>query len=341
MYTHPLHVTVSGPTTVADFVRRFHPRAAEWADEFVLARERVGAAERGRYYRSLRVGELVAVAPGICLPASSWARLGADERHLMTVRARALVARAPLVFGAHAGAALWRLPMIGPWPARPAVLAERTTGGRSTPYLVRRCEGVPAEIWVVDGLATTSLARTVVDVARYSSFAVAVAMADRALAPKETTEAGALSMSVSRAELLASLVTLDIVSGAAKAAAAIEFADGDSGSAGESLSRVVIHRLGFPRPVLQSVFSDAAGRIIVDFWWPEHSVIGEFDGRGKYLRDEYTGGRSTADVVLAEKQRENRLRARGPTVARWGWEEAMSPPLLRRTLLAAGLPPLA
>ena len=68
------------------------------------------------------------------------------------------------------------------------------------------------------------------------------------------------------------------------------------------------------------------------------SLVGEFDGRGKYLRDEYTKGRSPADVVLAEKERENRIRAPGPTVVRWGWEEAMAPPLLRRKLLAAGLP---
>ena len=65
---------------------------------------------------------------------------------------------------------------------------------------------------------------------------------------------------------------------------------------------------------------------------------GEFDGAGKYLREEYTGGRSTADIVMAEKAREDRLRALGAGVTRWGWVEAQNPPALRRKLLAAGLP---
>jgi very-short-patch-repair endonuclease len=62
----------------------------------------------------------------------------------------------------------------------------------------------------------------------------------------------------------------------------------------------------------------------VDFWWPSARVIGEFDGKGKYLREEYSGGRSIADIVIDEKLREDRLRALGATVVRWGWSEAAS-----------------
>ena len=191
---------------------------------------------------------------------------------------------------------------------------------------------------MVDGLASTGLAQTVVDVARHSSFGIAVTMADRALAPKPGAGGGVLAQSVDKAQLLDALGAIAIANRRAKATAVIEFADGDSGSAGESISRVVIYRLGFPTPILQFVFRDAAGRMIVDFWWPEFDLIGEFDGRGKYLRDEFTRGRSTADTVLDEKSRENRLRALGPTVARWGWDDAMAPPRLRRKLVAAGLP---
>lgn len=341
MNTTTTPVTLAGPMSFEAFARDHNPRALEWADVFVLSRERVGAAELGRYYRMLKAGELVAVGPGICLPREVWTGLTADDRNLARIRSLALTHRSPVVFGAESGAALWRLPIIGAWPVRPTVLGDRAGGGRSTPRFIRRCEGLPAGIWVVDGLATTALARTVVDVARYSSFGVAVAMADRALAEKRDQARGALSCSVSKTELLAALATLGILHGSAKAAAAITFADGGSGSAGESISRVDIHRLGFPPPVLQFVFHDADGRMIVDFWWPDYNLIGEFDGRGKYLRDEFTLGRSTAEVVIAEKDRENRLRAQGPTVVRWGWEEAMAPALLRRKLLAAGLPLLA
>lgn len=338
--TIPNYVELSGPMSLADFVRTHNPRANAWADDYVLSRERKGAAELGKYYRAVKAGDLVVVGPGISVHAEFWANRSVDERNVAKLRAVALMARTPLVFGAESGAALWRLPIIGAWPERPTVFAERARGGRSTPRVNRRCEGVPDEVWIVDGLATTGLSRTVVDVARFSSFGVAVAMADRALALKRDSDGGALAESASRAELLDALASLEVVHGAAKALAVIEFADGDSGSAGESISRVVIYRLGFPRPILQFVFLDSEGRIIVDFWWPEYSLAGEFDGRGKYLRDEFTHGRSPADVVLAEKDRENRLRAQGPTVARWGWEEAMAPLLLRRKLLAAGLPRL-
>ena len=331
-------VTLAGPTSLAEFARGHSPRALEWADTFVLSRERVGAAELGRYYRAVNAGELVAIAPGICLPTDVWARCSVDDRNLARIRALALTARSTLVFAAESAAALWRLPIVGAWPDRVTVLGARTGGGRSTRRVIRRCEGVPDEVWVVDGLATTGLARTVVDVARHATFGVAVAMADRALAVKRGTDAGALSCTATKAELFGALAALDLVHGSAKAEAVIEFADGDADSAGESISRVVIHRLGFPAPILQQVFHDSSGRMVGDFWWPEVSLVGEFDGRGKYLRDEYTKGRSPADVVLAEKERENRIRALGPTVVRWGWEEAMAPPLLRRKLLAAGLP---
>ncbi|WP_227878512.1 hypothetical protein [Arthrobacter dokdonensis] len=37
---------------------------------------------------------------------------------------------------------------------------------------------------------------------------------------------------------------------------------------------------------------------------------GEFDGRGKYLRKDWAGGRSLQDRIMAEKNREDQIRAR-------------------------------
>jgi hypothetical protein len=96
--------------------------------------------------------------------------------------------------------------------------------------------------------------------------------------------------------------------------------------------------LGFPIPELQVDFSDRRGFIgTVDFWWPDQQLIGEFDGVAKYIRLEYTSGRSAAEVVVDEKNRENRLRARGPRVTRWDWSIAKSPALLLEHLTGAGL----
>ncbi|WP_207453630.1 hypothetical protein [Desertivibrio insolitus] len=75
-----------------------------------------------------------------------------------------------------------------------------------------------------------------------------------------------------------------------------------------------------------------------DFFWPEHGVVVEFDGVAKYVREEYTRGRNTADLVLAEKRREDRLRALGYVVIRVDWRDLREPTRVRTKLLKAGLP---
>jgi hypothetical protein len=105
------------------------------------------------------------------------------------------------------------------------------------------------------------------------------------------------------------------------------FADGRSGSAGESLSRVWFTEVGLPEPDLQVEFHDAAGQIgCTDFYWEEFRTIGEFDGRGKY--DDSEDSQQTArDVLYAEKRREDRLRVDNEVV-RFGWSDVRSRPRL-------------
>ncbi|MFO7688962.1 MAG: hypothetical protein R6W83_00140, partial [Cryobacterium sp.] len=66
--------------------------------------------------------------------------------------------------------------------------------------------------------------------------------------------------------------------------------------------------------------------------------VGEFDGRGKYITEEFTQGRTTAQVVLDEKRREDRVRALGPTFSRWDWETARDPVVFGRFLGNHGIP---
>lgn len=125
----------------------------------------------------------------------------------------------------------------------------------------------------------------------------------------------------------------------ARISAVLGFAVGQAESPLESVSRVNLRAAGFPRPNLQVPHYDAAGFIgASDFYWPEHGIIGEADGDVKYLDAAVRGERSAEQVVLDEKLREDRLRALPRTVSRWRWNTAMSPALLRRQLVAAGLP---
>ena len=67
------------------------------------------------------------------------------------------------------------------------------------------------------------------------------------------------------------------------------------------------------------------------FEFEEFDTVGEFDGLGKY-------GRDPASSVEQGKIREDAVRATGPTVVRWVWEE-ISPfdGVVRRLRYAFGL----
>lgn len=117
------------------------------------------------------------------------------------------------------------------------------------------------------------------------------------------------------------------------------FADPRAESVGESVSRVLIAELGFAPPELQIEFRLPDGRLArADFYWPEAGLVGEFDGEVKYSRAQDLTGLDPADAVIAEKRREDGLRALGHGVARWGWAELREPRALRSILHQAGAP---
>ncbi|MGN6742626.1 MAG: hypothetical protein ACTHJL_04930 [Amnibacterium sp.] len=214
-----------------------------------------------------------------------------------------------------------------------ADLLDVTDGSRTRPLEGARLHRAPVtdeEIRSVNGLLCTAPLRTAVDVAGSAAFAEGVVVADSALG-------------VTASDRPAFAAAVDLAGprrAAAKIDAVVRFADGASGSAAESLSRVTMHRLGLPAPVLQHTFFDGDGFVArVDFWFPEACAVGEVDGRGKYVDPTMNKG-DPALVVYREKLREDRIRALGPRVARWGWREAGSTALLGRRLASVGVLPL-
>jgi hypothetical protein len=97
--------------------------------------------------------------------------------------------------------------------------------------------------------------------------------------------------------------------------------------------------LGVPMPDLQVHFArgDQPGDDIVDFDWPALGVFGEFDGKGKYFKEEFQGGRTPEEVLWDEKLREDRVRRHRPRAVRWDWDVAMSRRRLGAVLAAAGI----
>lgn len=116
----------------------------------------------------------------------------------------------------------------------------------------------------------------------------------------------------------------------------IDFVDGRSDSPGESRSRVAIDRGGLPKPELQAAVHDDAGEFVarVDFLFASLGVVGEFDGMVKYQK-ELRGSLSPEEVVIAEKLREDKLRALGWVVVRWTWADLDDSERLIARILAA------
>ncbi|MGJ9374062.1 hypothetical protein [Nesterenkonia sp. CF4.4] len=122
-------------------------------------------------------------------------------------------------------------------------------------------------------------------------------------------------------------------------AAAWEFADAGAESAGESWARVRMAELGFAAPELQRRFLLPDGSTCrTDFYWKGPGVVGEFDGLKKYLGSAMLSGSSPGQVVVAEKHREDGLRALGLKVVRFTWADLADPIRLQRLLSAADVP---
>lgn len=314
-------------------------RDRPWKDAFVLARDFRSVGDHSTIYRAVGQKQLIRVTTGAYLPAAIWARLDGDARRLALIDANGLLFPHDGPYSHLAAAALWGLPNVGPWPTRLEVWAPEGIELRSRRGVQRRSGPPDPHALAIDGHRVTGLARTIVDVARTNRFAVGVAMADRALSPRPTYSTGVARFRVARENLEAEVIRLADRRGIVRAGQVVEFADGLSESPGESVSRAAMRALGFPAPTLQHPFSDADGFVgRVDFWWPDFGVIGEFDGRGKYLRADLLGGLSIADAVVDEKQRENRLRALGLGVARWEWSDVRSPRRVEAILARSGLP---
>jgi hypothetical protein len=178
---------------------------------------------------------------------------------------------------------------------------------------------------MLDGIAVTSLVRTVLDLARTVPMDQAVAAGDRAL-----------TVGLSPLDLDRRLVTMEHWPGVRRARRVVGFLDWRSESAGESVSRVRMLEDGLPIPDLQREIFGPDGRLLarVDFCWDEQHTIGEFDGKIKYGRL-LQPGQSIEKVVFEEKVREDALRDLGWQVVRWIWRDLHRHGVVRDRVLRA------
>jgi hypothetical protein len=203
---------------------------------------------------------------------------------------------------------------------------DRMGGGKNrTLVRVHGARLAPEDVTTIDGMAVTSLRRTVLDLCRTLPIEEAVAAGDRALVHGLAVEV-----------LEEALGRLGRSPGVRQARRAIQLMDGRSESAGESVSRVRIISDGLPAPEPQLVIRSPDGTFVarVDFGWKEQQTVGEFDGKIKYGRLLKPGHR-IEDVVAKEKEREDAIRDLGWKVVRWIWADLYRPGVLRDRLQRA------
>lgn len=234
-----------------------------------------------------------------------------EDRHAAQVRATVRQVSPDAVVSHLSAAVLHGLPVWGDPLRRVQMTRNRRSGARLTADLqIHAAPLDPWELMVIDAITVTSMARTLVDVARHVGFEQAVVVADAALWRKLVT----------REELDVALAAARGRPGVPAARRALAFARWGAESVGESRSRVAMMLAGIPEPILQWEVPTASGLVHADFGWPRFRTFGEFDGREKYRRL-VPPGRTAGDVVFAEKLREDAMRDEDLRAVRWGWSD--------------------
>lgn len=213
------------------------------------------------------------------------------------------------VLSHHSAALIHDLTVLGPAPGLPRLTLRPGNQTYVSGAHIHRATLDPVDVVDVNGIPATSVARTLVDLARHQPFRTGVVSIDAALNKQQVTE----------------IDLFDVARrcwnwpGIRRALRAIAARDSRAESPLESISRLTLAWLGLPPPEPQLVVRDGTGRFIarVDFGWRGFGVVGECDGLSKY---------TDPGALRAEKVRQESLEQLGLVVVRWTWADATRQP---------------
>ena len=197
-----------------------------------------------------------------------------------------------------------------------------SAGGGWADCLVHAAPMPRAERTAWFGTPMTTVAPTVIDIARSGGTAAGLATADAAL------HEGL----VSRAQSAASLRRARRRPGVTSAAGVVELADSRAESVLESLTRLCLIDAGLPTPEPQGTVETHRGPYHVDLLFDAQRVVVEADGRLKYRRDD--------GALWREKLRQEAIERAGYVVVRVTWDDVINHPAetiasVRRALATA------
>lgn len=288
--------------------------AAAQGGPFTTAQALAAGYEEREISRLVRSGEWSRLRRGVLIKRTE---MPDDEagRAIVSLRGLALVTACRVVASHQTAATLHGLALLRPAGELLEVTRSGRGAGRIEAGVHWHCATMPADHLVqINGVCSTTVARTVIDNARHGDVASGLVVAESALNKRL----------VSLDELRAVHEMCLDWPGARNSGRVVSFASTLSESAGESLARLAFDAHGLPRPEQQVLIRDRAGLIgRVDFLWRDQRTVGEFDGRVKYDRLAGDGLQTLYD----EKRREDRLRAAGFEVVRFGWSDILGRPV--------------
>lgn len=288
----------------------------------------------GAITRAVRDGTLIPLSPRVYLPSVIASSLGAREISEVRDRASALEGASLRPLARRSAARVWGIPLLGPADDAVDLLGWNASATRRGPH--RRYWGTPLPDDMIvqhDGVTLTSLPRTLAELCAVENFDAAVVALDWAIRGWALEGEPVTTID----EVREAADALRIVRGRARLSRALGFADARSESPGESLSRAMMHRLGFVVPELQVERRGRSGRRYrCDFGWAEAALVGEFDGMVKYGATT-SDARGARDALIDEKLREDDIRAGGVGMVRWVWRD-LRPAPFTSLLLGAGVP---
>jgi predicted transcriptional regulator of viral defense system len=286
--------------------------SARFARVITTAKLEAAGFSDARIRRLVRQGALLRVGRGVYTPAALVGEMATDPvgEHVLRTAGALAVAKPGAVASHHSAATIHGLDLLGRQPPA-TTLTHRPGSGSGTrrPGVRVHVAALPSgHVAVRSGVRVTSVARTVVDLARTSSFQAGVVVADSALRSKK----------VSKDELRAVVADCARWPGIRRASLVVEFSDGRSESALESISRVAFRDHGIPAPELQVPVGGDNGVVgRADFLWRRYGTIGEADGAIKY---------ADTDRAISQLRRDAALRRAGFQVVHFTWPEIVKTP---------------
>ena len=281
--------------------------------------------------RAYKAGIVVRPMPQVYARAERWEELKPKDRARHIVKALAY-AHPEWVFAGPSAALFHGLSVS--YRAIRDVHVAAIDGWRpheTTGYVRHSIKGdVPT---VVDGVRVTSFLRTTFDCVCRENFRRGLAVADSALRVTGMDRNG----------LQRDLSTRFVRHrGVRRVREVMAHADGRSANGGESIARAAMIELGYLLPDLQHRVTDPVdgSEYFADFFWelPDVDVVGELDGRDKYVEPAMTEGRSTLDVMTDERLRESRISARRVMVMRLSYADITNDERLCCIMDAYGIP---